>query len=138
MMKNNLKILSLTAFVLAIPALIIVDWFYRDYGIGVMFLLLTMGLVCDQVIRRNFPKGKVTPLKNYRINKLLNLLALVLFLQSPMALIYGNKAIDKLGFWLMAVMICFGIVLNQIASIKFGYQTGRKKKSNVNFIENFW
>lgn len=73
MMKNNLKILSLTAFVLAIPALIIVDWFYKDYGIGVMFILLTIGLVCDQMMRRNFPGCNATPIKNYRTNKLLNL-----------------------------------------------------------------
>lgn len=130
MMKNNLKILSLIAFVLAIPALIVVDWFYKGYGIGVMFFLLTIGLVCDQMMRRSFPNCNVTPIKNYRTNKLLNLFALVLFVQSPMALVYGNRTIDKLGFWIMAVMICLGIALNQIASIKFGYQTekGEEKR----------
>lgn len=126
MIKNNLKIASIAAFVLAIPALIIVDWFYTGYGILMMFILATIGLVLDQVVHRNFPRDIVTPLSNYRTNKLLNIVALVLFVQSPMALIFGNRAVDKLGFWLMAFMICLGIVLNQIARIKFTYHTEKE------------
>lgn len=126
MIKNNLKIASIAAFVLAIPALIIVDWFYTGYGILMMFILATIGLVLDQVVHRNFPRDIVTPLSNYRTNKLLNIVALVLFVQSPMALIFGNRAVDKLGFWLMAFMICLGIVLNQIARIKFTYDTEKE------------
>lgn len=122
-MKNSLKILSLTAFVLAIPALIVVDWFYNGYGILIMFILATIGLVFDQIVCMKYPSSIVKPLSNYRANKLLNIFALVLLVQSPMALIFGNKIMDKLGFWLMAVMICFGIILNQIARLKFSYCT---------------
>lgn len=122
-MKNSLKIGSLTAFVLAIPALIVVDWFYKGYGILIMFILATIGLVFDQIVRMKYPNNYVTPLSNYRVNKLLNMVALVFLVQSPMALIFGNKVTDKLGFWLMAVMICLGIVLNQIARLKFSYRT---------------
>ncbi len=120
-MKNSLKILSLTSFVLAVPALIVVDWFYKSYGILIMFILATVGLVLDQIVRMNYPSNIVVPLSNYRTNKLLNIFTLILLVQSPMALIFGNKVMDKLGFWLMAVMICLGIVLNQIARLRFSY-----------------
>ncbi len=123
MMKNSLKILSLISFVLSIPALIVVDWFYDGYGILVMFALATVGLVLDQLLRMKYPSRTVTPLSNYHKNKLLGIIALVLFVQSPMALIFGNKAMDKLGFWLMAAMICLGIVLGQVARLKFAYHT---------------
>lgn len=122
-MKNNLKILSLVAFILAVPALIVTDWFYKGYGILIMFILATIGLVLDQVIRMNYPSNNVVPLSNYHTNKLLNIVTLVLLVQSPMALIFGNKVMDKLGFWLMAFMICLGIVLNQIARLRFSYHT---------------
>ena len=121
MMKNSLKILSLTSFVLAVPALIVVDWFYKGYGILIMFILATVGLVLDQIVRMNYPSNIVVPLSNYRTNKLINIFTLILLVQSPMALIFGNKVIEKLGFWLMAVMICLGIVLNQIARLRFSY-----------------
>lgn len=121
MMKNSLKILSLTAFVLAVPALIVVDWFYKSYGILIMFILATVGLVLDQIVRMNYPSNIVVPLSNYHANKLLNIFTIILLVQSPMALIFGNKVMDKLGFWLMAVMICLGIVLNQIARLRFSY-----------------
>ncbi|CDM68403.1 putative membrane protein [Clostridium bornimense] len=121
-MKSNLKILSLLAFILSIPALIIVDWFYSGYGILVMFILLSIGVVCDQLIRMKFPKNKVIPLHNYRANRVMNIFAVVLFLLSPMALIYGNRVVYRMGFWLMAIMICLGIVFNQIARIVFPYE----------------
>lgn len=129
-MKNMLKIFSLTAFILAIPSLIVVDWFYKGYGILMMFALITIGLVFDQIIRMKYPRYRVTSLQNYHMNKLLNLFALTLFVQAPMALIFGNMYMYRLGFWLMATMICSGIVLNQIARIRFGYQIeiGEKEK----------
>ena len=121
-MKTNLRILSLAAFALAIPALIIVDWYYKGFGIFVMFALLTIGLACDQIIRMKYPGISVASLQKYRANRLLHLFALILFVQSPMALIFGNRLLEKLGFWLMAALICMGIVLDQIARLKFDYQ----------------
>ncbi len=120
-MKNSLKILSLTSFIFATPALIVVDWYYTGNGILIMFLLVTIGLVLDQIVRMNYPSDIVVPLSNYHINKLLNIFTLVLLVQSPMALIFGNKVMDKLGFWLMTIMICLGLVLNQIARLRFSY-----------------
>lgn len=120
-MKNSLKILSLTSFIFAVPALIVVDWYYTGNGILIMFLLVTIGLVLDQIIRMSYPSDIVVPLSNYHTNKLLNIFTLVLLVQSPMALIFGNKVMDKLGFWLMTVMICLGLVLNQIARLRFSY-----------------
>ncbi|MFV0516591.1 MAG: hypothetical protein ACK5MV_04280 [Aminipila sp.] len=126
-MKNSLKILSLTSFVFAVPALIVVDWFYKGYGILIMFILATVGLVLDQAARMKYPSNMVVPLSNYHTNKLLNIFTIILLVQSPMALIFGNKVLDKLGFWLMSVMICLGIVFNQIARLKFSYYA---KKEN--------
>lgn len=120
-MKTNFRILSVMAFALAVPSLIIVDWYYKGYGVLALFAFCSLGLVFDQLLRRNYPQQPVTPLENYRTNKLLNLIALVLFVQSPMALIFGDRIADKLGFWLMAIMICLGIALNQIAQNKFNY-----------------
>ncbi len=41
-MKNNLKVLTILAFVAAVPSLIITDRHYKRYVILVMFLLLTI------------------------------------------------------------------------------------------------
>ncbi|WP_368234338.1 hypothetical protein [Anaerotruncus rubiinfantis] len=122
-MKNNLKVLSILAFVAAVPSLIITDWHYKGYGILVMFLFLTIGLILDQIIRLKFPVTSVTPMHNYRKNKLLNILALILFVQSPMGLIFGNKLCSNMGFWLLVIMICIGVTANQIARIKYPYST---------------
>lgn len=122
-MKNNLKVLSIFAFVAAIPSLIITDWYYKGYGIFVMFLLLTIGLILDQITRLKFPATSVMPIHNYRKNKLLNILALILFVQSPMGLIFGNKIYPNMGFWLLVIMICIGVIANQIARIKYPYST---------------
>lgn len=82
MLKSSVKVLSLASFVLAVPALIVVDWFYAGYGVLVMFVLATIGLVLDRIVRMNYPSSTVVPITNYRINKLLGIIALVLFAQS--------------------------------------------------------
>lgn len=122
-MKNNLKIFSIFAFVAAIPSLIITDWYYKSYGILVMFLFLTIGLILDQIIRLKFPTTSVTPIENYRKNKLINIFALILFVQCPMGLIFGNKIYPNSGFWLLVIMICIGVSTNQFARIKYPYST---------------
>ncbi|MGN6715528.1 hypothetical protein [Anaerocolumna jejuensis] len=120
-MKSNLRVLSIIAFVIAVPSLIITDWYYKGFGILMMFIFLTIGLVLDQIIRLKFPVSVVSTLNNYKINKVLNIVSLVLFVQSPMGLIYGNKCADNLGFWIMAIMICLGVSLTQIAANKYHY-----------------
>ena len=128
MMKNSLKMLSLISFAMAVPALIVVDWFYEGYGILIMFILATVGLVLDQIVRMNYPSNSVAPLSNYLKNRLLGIITLVLLVQSPMALIFGNRAMDKLGFWLMATMICLGIILGQVARLRFAYHTVKENR----------
>ena len=128
-MKNSLKISSLTAFLLSIPSLIIVDWYYKSFGILVMFTFITIGLVLDQITRMLYPDGDIVPIENYQKSRFINMVILVLFLQSPMALIYGNKASDKLGFWMMIIMIVFGIILSQIARLKFRYTVEKGEKT---------
>lgn len=120
-MKGTLRTLSIIAFIIAIPSLIVIDWYYKGYGILMMFIFLTIGLVLDQIIRLKFPISAVSPLNSYRKNKILNVVSLVLFVQSPMGLIFGNRYANNLGFWIMAVMICLGISLNLIAANKYHY-----------------
>lgn len=127
-MKNNLKVVSIIAFVAAVPSLIITDWYYKGYGILAMFLFLTIGLVLDQLIRLKFPAESVAPVENYQKNKLLNMIALILFVQSPMGLLFGNKIYSNMGFWLSIIMLCVGVTLNQIARIKYPYTVKEGEK----------
>lgn len=120
-MKRTLRTLSIMAFVIAIPSLIITNWYYKEYGILMMFIFLTIGLVLDQIIRLKFPISVVSPLSSYRKNKTLNMVSLVLFVQSPMGLIFGDKHANNLGLWIMIAMICCGISLNLIAANKYHY-----------------
>jgi hypothetical protein len=122
-MKGNLRVASIAALTISIPALIIIDWYFTGFGILGMFALLTLGLVLDQAIRLKFPVFVVSPQENYRKNRILNIFALVLFLQSPMALIFGNRYVSNFGFWIAAVMVCLGITLNQTAKHKYPYAT---------------
>lgn len=96
--------------------------------IAVDEIIDTVGLVIDQIVRMNDPKHTFVPLTNYPVNRLIHIITLVLLVQCPMALIFGNRVMGKLGFWLMIVMICLGIILNQIARLKFPYdiQNGEK------------
>lgn len=120
-MKNNLRLLSIFFFAIAIPGLIMVDWYYKENGIFVMFLFITIGLVLDQIIRLYYPDTVVTPEENYRCNKILNIFTIILFVQSPMAMIYVDRICGRYGFAAMAVMVVIGIMCNQTATIKFSY-----------------
>lgn len=120
-MDKKLRITSIIAFALAIPSLIVVDWYFKGFGILIMFILGTIGLVLDQVVRMNYPEKAVEPITSYRKNRLLNIVSLILFVQSPMALIYGRRAYGNLGIIFMLLMIAFGILFNQIAKMQFHY-----------------
>lgn len=56
-MKKNLRILSIAALVVAIPSLIITDWYDKDYGLMVMFAFLTVGLVLETKAFRKWELG---------------------------------------------------------------------------------
>ena len=86
-MKSNLRVLSIAAFAASIPALIVTDWYYEGYGIFAMFLLLTVGLLLDQIIRLEFPAGSPTPPEHFRKNRWLNMVPLTLFVQAPVCLL---------------------------------------------------
>ena len=128
-MKSNLRVLSIAAFAAAVPALVITDWYYKGYGLFAMFLLLTVGLLLDQIIRMEFPAGSPAPTGHYRKNRLLNMVALTLFVQAPVGLIYGNQCRPRLGFWLLVIMVCAGICANQIAKLKYPYKTQNKEET---------
>ena len=128
-MKSDLRVLSIAAFAAAIPALIVTDWYYEGYGIFAMFLLLTVGLLLDQIIRLEFPAGSPAPTGHYRKNRLLNMVALTLFVQAPVGLIYGNQCHPRLGFWLLVIMACVGICANQIAKLMYPYTTQNKEET---------
>ena len=46
---------------------------------------------------------------------------LVLFIQSPMALIFGNRYANNFGLLIAVVVVCVGICLHQIAKKKYPY-----------------
>ena len=127
-MKSNLRVLSIAAFAASIPALIVTDWYYEGYGIFAMFLLLTIGLLLDQIIRMEFPAGSPTPPEHFRKNRWLNMVALTLFVQAPVGLLYGNQCRPRLGFWLPVIMACAGICATQIATLKYPYTTQNKEE----------
>lgn len=121
-MKNKLNSLSISAFALSLPALIIVNWYLPNYGIFVMFLFLTIGLVLDQVKRLLYPNEHIESIVFYRKNRILKTLTLVFFLQSPMAILYGNRIADNFGTGLGIVLIGIGIISDQIARNHFNYK----------------
>lgn len=120
-MKNNLRVFSIVSFAAAIPAMIITDWYYSGFGLLPMFLFLTIGLILDQLIRMKYPPYEIENAKNYRSNRMLRMVSIVLFVWAPMALIYGNRIRPRLGFWLMVIMVCCGIAADQFGRIKYSY-----------------
>lgn len=118
-MQKKLRLFSIIAFAISIPSLIVTDWYFKGMGLGVMFGCLTIGLIVDQVIRMLSAKTEVSMQHTFKVNKFLNLAGLILFVQSPVALVYGNRYTNSFGTYLMIGMILIGITLNQIASHKY-------------------
>jgi len=115
--EKKLKTWSILSFFVAIVSLIIVDWYFHGYGVLIMFVFISMGLIFNQLSKIYFPIATVSNYVAYKNNKLLKLLALILFVMSPMALIYGNQMMEKLGIVTFVLLIGIGIVLDQIAGI---------------------
>lgn len=118
-MKKNLRLVSIVSFVVSVPALIITDWYYKGFGLLPMFLFLTIGLITDQFIRIKYPANEIKNLDNYILNRVFHMVALIFFVWAPMALIYMNRIKSGLGFWIMVVMVCCGIISDQIGRIKY-------------------
>ncbi|WP_068786698.1 hypothetical protein [Paenibacillus phocaensis] len=106
---------ALYSFVAAIPALIIVDWYAPGYGLLVMFCFISLGLIFDQLARIYFPAVSVNRYQAYKKNRLLKMGALLLFVMSPMALIYVGNVASFSGVAVCLLMIAVGICLDQIA-----------------------
>lgn len=119
--QRTLKSWSILSFFISIVLLIVVDWYFHGYGLLIMFVFISIGLIFEQLSRIYFPTIAVNNYIFYKKNKLLKLCALILFVMSPIALIYNNQIFKKLGFIGFVLLIGAGIVLSQIAQIRYPY-----------------
>ena len=125
--KKTLRICSILSFFTAISSLIVVDWYFHGYGLLIMFVFISLGLTFEQFSRIYFPSTPVSNYTSYKKNKLLKLWALILFVMSPMALIYGNQFLNKLGIFAFVLLVGIGIVLDQIAQMRHPYSNEKNK-----------
>lgn len=122
-MKPNYKKISIICFILSIPSLIIVDWYFQDYGLLSLSTFITLGLVFDQVNRIQ-STTVINSSHQFKVNRYLKLVALILFIQVPVTIIYINQIKPNLGLLLGFTLILLGIIVDQIARIKFTYIKG--------------
>lgn len=122
-MKNQklLRSWSILSFFIAIASLIVVDWYFHGYGLLIMFIFISFGLIFHQLEVIYFPSSQVNDYKTYKKNKLLKLCSLILFVMSPMSLIYGTQHLNKIGFVIFVLIIASGIFLDQLARIHYSY-----------------
>ncbi len=125
-MKSQLRVCSLICFVVAIPSLVIVDWYVHGYGLLSMFVSACIGLVFDQIIRINYPTVSIIDTSLYKKNKILKLLSLILFVMSPMILIYGNRFQHNFGTLMFLVFVGVGIAVDILARVFFPLSNQRK------------
>lgn len=118
-MKSKLRVCSIICFVAAIPSLIVVDWYLYGYGLLCMFAFACIGLIFDQIIRITYPTVAIKDSSLYRKNKILKLLSLILFVMSPMALIYGNRFQHNFGTIMFFVFVGIGITIDMLARTFF-------------------
>ena len=128
-MKNKkiLRNCSILSFFTAISSLIVVDWYFHGFGLLIMFVFISLGLTFEQFSRIYFPSTPVSDYTSYKKYKLIKLWALILFVMSPMALIYGNKIFNKLGFFAFFLLLGIGIALEQIAQMHHPYSSSKNK-----------
>lgn len=119
--QKTLKFGSVLSFFISIVSLIVVDWYFYGYGLLFMFVFISLGLILEQFSRIYFPTTTVNNYISYKKNKLLKLSALILFVMSPIALIYGNQILNRLGFITFVLLIGTGLFLDQIAKIRYPY-----------------
>ncbi|SDO14638.1 hypothetical protein [Acetanaerobacterium elongatum] len=121
MESKTLKRWSLICFIAALPALIVTDWYLKGFGLLVLFILLAAGLIFDQLARIYYPAYTVDNPAAFRRHRLLQLYTLILFLMSPMAVVYGNRLNLAFGVTAAALMIGLGLVLDQVARSRYRY-----------------
>lgn len=60
--QKMLKFWSVLSFFISIISLIVVDWYFHDYGLLVMFVFVSLGLIFERLSRIYFP---TTTVNNY-------------------------------------------------------------------------
>lgn len=122
-MKLNYKKISIICFAISIPSLIIVDWYFQNYGLLPLSIFITLGLIFDQVNRIQ-STTIINSTHQFKVNRYLRLVTLVLFIQVPVTIIYINQIKPNFGLLLGITLILLGIIIDQIARIKFTYNKG--------------
>lgn len=120
-MKEKLKLWSLICFILGPISLLIVDCCYYGYGLLSLFLFIGLGLGLDQVRRIVYPDFNPSPKGNFKKNKLIHMISLLIFVESPMFLIYGNRFKVNFGLFLFFALNLLGLSLNHKARVKYPY-----------------
>lgn len=120
-MKTILRICSIICFMAAIPLLIIVDWYLYGYGLLSMFIFISIGLLFDQIIRIFYPPFDVNNITLYKKNKAIKLIALLLFVMSPMVFVYGNRFQDSYGTILLFALVGIGLIMDIFAQKLFPF-----------------
>lgn len=120
-MKTALQIGSIICFVAIIPSLVVVNWYFYGYGLLSMFTLVCIGLILDQIRRIAFPAFEIQDTIQYRRNKTIKLLSLILFVMSPMVFVYGNKFQNSFGTIAFFIIIGIGLIIDVLAQTFFPY-----------------
>lgn len=115
-MEAKRKKYPLALFALALPALIITDWYVRGFGIAMFFIFITAGLIIDQIQRMNGPSPDTDDKSMYKRNRSLKLAGMIFTVSSPLIIIYMDSDFKIPIF--VAVLI-FGAVLNWSAGYLF-------------------
>lgn len=119
--QKTLKTWSVLSFVISIISLVVVNWYFYGYGILFMLVFISIGLIFDQISRIYFPATAVNNYDYYKKNRLLKMWGLVLFILSPIALIYSSQLFYRSGFVVFIILIGIGICLDQMARIRYPY-----------------
>jgi hypothetical protein len=84
-----------------------------------MFAFACIGLIFDQIFRITYPTTAIPDISLYRKNKIMKLLSLVLFVMSPMALVYGNRFHNYFGTIMFFVFVGIGLANDNLAKTFF-------------------
>jgi len=116
-MEKKLSVLSIVLFSLALPSLIVVDWYWKGYGLLFMFCSLILAVVADQLRRILYPADKGEKDKSSTNGKLLKLAALIFFMSTPVFVIYLDKFYAMNGIIVASISIGCGICLDCFSRI---------------------
>lgn len=122
-MERFLRVTSLVFLFLAIPGLVVTDWYAPGIGVLVLFVFGTLGLVLDQARRTFYPSASVASTKDFYVHQALMTSALVLLIMSPMAVVYwGGLRLVSPGLWIAFMMVTVGLTCDRLARNVFPRQ----------------